>query len=205
MNNDTDKLRAELQAKMQIMTDELYSQLGVSKSMLSEGSCVSAEIHSATDAMDARIHGFLAGQQYESDMHRDMRANYAKLQDKYDTCVRYLRYAVNDLNYIFRSDSICGFCAAPCKQSYKSKCKDFIWTERKGAIEALGDNPISNEPTVEKFDNEPAYWISYGRDEKYNRYYKCSRCMHEIVIDTEFERYVGLPDTCEVCRAKMQK
>lgn len=205
MNNDTDKLRAELQAKMQTMTDELYSQLGISESMLSEGSCVSAEIHYATDVMDARIHGFLAGQQYETDMHRDMRNNYAKLQDKYDTCVRYLRYAVNDLNYIFRSDSICGFCAAPCKQSYKSKCKDFIWTERKGALDALGDKPISNEPTVEKFDNEPAYWISYGRDEKYNRYYKCSRCMHEIVIDTEFERYVGLPDTCEVCGATMRK
>lgn len=53
--------------------------------------------------------------------------------------------------------------------------------------------------------NTPAYWISYGRDEKYNRYYKCSRCMHEIVIDTEVERYVGLPDTCEVCGATMRK
>lgn len=64
MNNDTDKLRAEMQAKMQTMTDELYSQLGVLKSMLSEGSCVSAEIHYATDVMDARIHGFLAGHKW---------------------------------------------------------------------------------------------------------------------------------------------
>lgn len=205
MNNDKDPLYVALQAKMQPLIDELSSQLGVPESMLSEGSSVSTEIHSATDAMDARIQGFLAGQQYESDMHRDMRDNYAKLQDRYDTCVRYLRYAVNDLNYIFRSDSICGFCAAPCKQSYKPKCKDFIWTERKGALEALGDKPTSNNPTVEKFDNRPAHWLSYGRDEKYNRYYKCSRCMHEIVVETEFERYVGLPDTCEVCGAKMQK
>lgn len=65
MNNDKDKLRAELQAKMQTMTDELYSQLGVSESMLSGGSCVSAEIHYATDVMDARIHRFLAGQHYD--------------------------------------------------------------------------------------------------------------------------------------------
>lgn len=150
MNNDTDKLRAEMQAKMQTMTDELYSQLGLSESILSEGSSVSAEIHSATDAMDARIHGFLAGQQYESDMHRDMRDNYAKLQDKYDTCVKYLRYALNDFNYISKLDSICEFCVAPCKESYKSKCNYFIWTERKGALEALGDNPTSNKPTVEK-------------------------------------------------------
>ena len=147
MNNDTDKLRAEMQAKMQTMTDELYSQLGLSESMLSEGSIVSAEIHYATDVMDARIHGFLAGQQYESDRHRDVRDNYAKLQDK----------------------------------------------------------PASHNPIVEKFDNRPAHWLSCGRDEKYNRYYKCSRCMHEIVIDTEFERYVGLPDTCEVCGATMRK
>ena len=90
MNNDTDKLRAELQAKKQTMTDELYSQLGISESMLSKGSSVSAEIHSATDAMDARIHGFLAGQQYESDMHRDMRINYAKLQDMYNCMVQEL-------------------------------------------------------------------------------------------------------------------
>ena len=59
MNNDTDKLRAEMQAKMQTMTDELYSQLGLSESMLSEGSIVSAEIQYATDVMNARIHGFL--------------------------------------------------------------------------------------------------------------------------------------------------
>lgn len=30
MNNDKDKLRAEMQAKMQTMTDELHSQLGIS-------------------------------------------------------------------------------------------------------------------------------------------------------------------------------
>lgn len=58
------------------MSDELFSQFGVPESMLSEGSSVSTEIHSAIDAMEARIHGFLAGQQYESDMHRDMRDNY---------------------------------------------------------------------------------------------------------------------------------
>lgn len=189
--NDEDKLRAEMQSAV----ENIYSQLDINTHGL----------ESAIADFESHREAYLAGQQYEADIHRDMRNDYAKLQDKYDTCVRYLRYAVNDLNYIFRSESICGFCAAPCKQSYKSKCKDFIWTERKGALEALGDNPTSNKPTVETFDNKPAYWISYERDEKYNRYYKCSRCMHEIVIDTEFERYVGLPDTCEVCGATMRK
>ena len=89
MNNDTDKLRAELQAKMQTMTDELYSQLGISESMLSGNSSVSAEIHSATDVMDARIHGFLAGQQYESDRHRDVSDKFinnvrTKVAEKFD-------------------------------------------------------------------------------------------------------------------------
>lgn len=56
-------------------------------------------------------------------------------------CAKYLRYAVNDLNIIFRSDSICDFCAAPCKQQYKHRCKEFIWVEREGALKALGDIP----------------------------------------------------------------
>lgn len=56
-------------------------------------------------------------------------------------CATYLMYAVNDLNIIFRSDSICDFCASPCKQQYKHRCKEFIWTEREGALKALDDKP----------------------------------------------------------------
>ena len=56
-------------------------------------------------------------------------------------CATYLRYAVNDMNIIFRSDSICDFCASPCKRQYKHRCKEFIWAEREGALKALGDMP----------------------------------------------------------------
>jgi hypothetical protein len=145
MNNDTDKLRAELQAKMQTMTDELYSQLGISESMLSGGSCVSAEIHYATDVMDARIQGFLAGQQYESDMHRDMRYNYAKLQDKYNSSVSViyelsmlLQNAIRDMRELMCVESICDMCACQCKEEEPLRsCKCFHWKYYNAAMDVL--------------------------------------------------------------------
>lgn len=151
MNNDIDKLRAEMQAKMQTMTDELYSQLGISESMLSKGSSVSAEIHSATDAMDARIHGFLAGQQYESDMHRDMRNNYAKLQDRYNCTVQelntaksYLSELINivdsfgwaDIQQCGRKDYACMNCKYFSNDLNHALCKDsefFQWKHYQDA------------------------------------------------------------------------
>ena len=44
----------------------------------------------ATADFEARREGFLAGQQYEADQHREMRAGYAKLQDDYNIMVREL-------------------------------------------------------------------------------------------------------------------
>jgi hypothetical protein len=145
MNNDKDKLRAELQAKMQTMTNELHSQSGISESMLSEGSCVSAEIHYATDAMDARIQGFLAGQQYESGMHRDMRDNYAKLQDKYNSSVAViyelsmlLQNAIHDMRELMCVESICDMCACQCKEEEPLRsCKCFHWKYYNAAMDVL--------------------------------------------------------------------
>ena len=63
-------------------------------------------------------------------------------------CEKYLRYALNDFNYMSKLNSICELCAAPCKQSYKSKCNAFIWTERKGALDALGDTPTMSDEVM---------------------------------------------------------
>lgn len=145
MNNDKDPLFVALQAKLQPLIDELSSQLGVPESMLSGGSSVSTEIHSATDAMDARIHGFLAGQQYESDMHRDMRNNYAKLQDKYNSSVAViyelsmlLQNAIRDMRDIMCVESICDMCACQCKEEEPLRsCKCFHWKYYNAAMDVL--------------------------------------------------------------------
>ena len=158
MNNDKDPLYIALQAKMQPFIDELNSQLGISESLLSEGSSVSAEIHSATDAMDARIHGFLAGQQYESDMHRDMRDNYAELQDKYNSAIKelnmaklYLSELVHlvdsfgwaDIQQCGRKDYACMNCKYFSNNLNHALCKDsefFQWRHYQDAKALLAED-----------------------------------------------------------------
>lgn len=93
MNNDKDPLWVALQAKMQPLIDELSSQSGISESMLSTNS-VSTEIRSAdakldmldpptaTDMFESHRSEYLAGRQYEADMHRERRLHYAKVEDE---------------------------------------------------------------------------------------------------------------------------
>ena len=40
-------------------------------------------------------------------------------------------------------------------------------------------------------------WIPYGRDSAYNRYFRCSCCGHEIMVEAECE--IVLPKVCEKC------
>ena len=44
-------------------------------------------------------------------------------------------------------------------------------------------------------------WISWGRDSAYNRYYRCSCCNHEIMLDDMCDP--ELPSSCEHCGAHM--
>lgn len=44
-------------------------------------------------------------------------------------------------------------------------------------------------------------WISWGRDSAYNRYYRCSCCQHEIMLDDLCDP--ELPSSCEHCGAHM--
>jgi len=49
----------------------------------------------------------------------------------------------------------------------------------------------------------PNRWIYWGRDSAYNKYYRCSCCQSEIMMD---EMCDGLmPDKCERCGAKMSR
>lgn len=44
-------------------------------------------------------------------------------------------------------------------------------------------------------------WIQWGRDSAYNKYYRCSCCQHEIMLDDMCDP--ELPNSCEHCGAKM--
>lgn len=44
-------------------------------------------------------------------------------------------------------------------------------------------------------------WIPWGRDSAYNKYYRCSNCQHEIMLDDMCDP--ELPSSCEHCGAKM--
>ncbi len=44
-------------------------------------------------------------------------------------------------------------------------------------------------------------WIQWGRDSAYNKYYRCSCCNHEIMLDDMCDQ--ELPNSCEHCGAKM--
>ena len=44
-------------------------------------------------------------------------------------------------------------------------------------------------------------WIQWGRDSAYNKYYHCSNCQHEIMLDEMCDP--ELPSSCEHCGAKM--
>jgi hypothetical protein len=46
-------------------------------------------------------------------------------------------------------------------------------------------------------------WIQWGRDSAYNKYYRCSCCQHEIMIDDMCDS--KLPSFCESCGAQMNK
>ena len=101
--------------------------------------------------MDARIQGFLAGQQYESDMHRDMRDNYAKLQDMYNCMVQelntvksYLSELINiidsfglaDIQQCGRKDYACMNCMYFSNDFNHALCKDsefFQWKHYQDA------------------------------------------------------------------------
>lgn len=46
-------------------------------------------------------------------------------------------------------------------------------------------------------------WIQWGRDSAYNKYYRCSCCQHEIMLDDMCDP--ELPGFCEHCGAQMNK
>lgn len=46
-------------------------------------------------------------------------------------------------------------------------------------------------------------WIQWGRDSAYNKYYRCSCCQHEIMLDDMCDP--ELPSSCEHCGAKMKE
>lgn len=46
-------------------------------------------------------------------------------------------------------------------------------------------------------------WIQWGRDSAYNKYYRCSCCNHEIMLDDMCDP--SLPETCEHCGAHINK
>ena len=46
-------------------------------------------------------------------------------------------------------------------------------------------------------------WIQWGRDSAYNKYYRCSCCQHEIMLDDMCNP--ELPSSCEHCGAHMNK
>lgn len=46
-------------------------------------------------------------------------------------------------------------------------------------------------------------WIQWGRDSAYNKYYRCSCCQHEIMLDDMCDP--ELPSSCEHCGAQMKE
>ena len=46
-------------------------------------------------------------------------------------------------------------------------------------------------------------WLQWGRDSAYNRYYRCSNCQHEIMLDDMCDP--KLPSSCEYCGATMKE
>lgn len=46
-------------------------------------------------------------------------------------------------------------------------------------------------------------WLQWGRDSAYNKYYRCSCCQHEIMLDDMCDP--ELPSSCEHCGAKMRE
>ena len=46
-------------------------------------------------------------------------------------------------------------------------------------------------------------WLQWGRDSAYNKYYRCSCCQHEIMLDDMCD--TELPTICEHCGAKMKE
>jgi len=84
MNNGIDKLKAEMQSAV----ENIYSQIDINTHGL----------ESATADFESHREAYLAGQQYEADIHRDMRDNYARLQDRYNCKVQELSAAKSYLS-----------------------------------------------------------------------------------------------------------
>ena len=131
MNNDIDKLRAEMQSA----TENIYSQLDINTHGL----------ESAVADFESYREAYLAGQQYEADIHRDMRNNYAKLQDKYNSSVAViyelsmlLQNAIHDMRELMCVESICDMCACQCKEEEPLRsCKCFHWKYYNAAMDVL--------------------------------------------------------------------
>lgn len=68
MNNDADKLKAEMQSAV----GNIYSQLDIN----------TYGLESAIADFESHREAYLAGRQYEADMHRERRLHYAKVEDE---------------------------------------------------------------------------------------------------------------------------
>lgn len=131
MNNDIDKLRAEMQSAV----ESIYSQLDINTHGL----------ESATADFESHREAYLAGQQYEADIHRDMRNNYARLQDRYNSSVAViyelsmlLQNAIRDMRDLMCVESICDMCACQCKEEEPLRsCKCFHWKYYNAAMDVL--------------------------------------------------------------------
>ena len=131
MNNDIDKLKAEMQSA----TENIYSQLDINTHGL----------ESAVADFESCREAYLAGQQYEADIHRDMRNNYATLQDKYNSSVAViyelsmlLQNAIRDMRDLMCIESICDMCACQCKEEEPLRsCKCFHWKYYNAAMDVL--------------------------------------------------------------------
>lgn len=135
--DDMDKLRAEMQSAV----ENIYSQLDINTHGL----------ESATADFESHREAFLAGQQYESDLHRDMRANYARLQDKYNFVIKELNTAKSylselihlvdsfgwaDIQQCGRKDYACMNCKYFSNNLNHALCKDsefFQWKHYQDA------------------------------------------------------------------------
>ena len=65
-------------------------------------------------------------------------------------------------------------------------------------------NKVATDTKEKKVTQAPKTryrWIQWGRDSAYNRYYRCSCCQHEIMLDDMCDP--ELPSSCESCGAKM--
>ena len=94
-----------------------------------------------------------------------------------------------------------------------SAARPELWDVSEGEVKMMFDSHTYINDQVQKYNTEAKAdvktpipnmkyrWISWGRDSAYNKYYRCSCCNHEIMLDDMCDP--ELPKTCEHCGAKM--